>query len=123
MWSTPSSIAVRSTARAAAGSRGGPKTPGPASCIAPKPMRLIGLSPRNVVVFISRGSAGREYFRLARRSRPDLSEFEQFEPECLDLPDDAEHRRPIFKRSSQLGLAVFQLTHHRGEGRQRGCPE
>src|SRR4051812_8558768 len=50
MWSTPSSIARRRTARAASGSRGGPKTPGPASCIAPKPMRLIGLSPRNEVV-------------------------------------------------------------------------
>src|SRR5450432_2057147 len=52
MWSTPSSIARRSTARAASGSRGGPKTPGPASCIAPKPMRMIGLSPRNDVVVI-----------------------------------------------------------------------
>src|SRR3954469_10608445 len=52
MWSTPSSIARRSTARAASGSRGGPKTPGPASCIAPKPMRLTGLSPRKEVVFI-----------------------------------------------------------------------
>jgi hypothetical protein len=29
-------------------------TPGPAICVAPKPIRLIGLSPRNVVVFISR---------------------------------------------------------------------
>src|SRR5215207_7941223 len=53
MWSTPSSIARRRTARAAAGSRGGPKTPGPASCIAPKPMRLIGLSPRNEVVVMT----------------------------------------------------------------------
>ena len=32
----------------ASGSRGGPKTPGPASCIAPKPMRLIGFSPRKM---------------------------------------------------------------------------
>src|SRR6478609_1804549 len=52
MWSTPSSIARRSTARAASGSRGGPNTPGPASCIAPKPMRLTGLSPRKEVGFI-----------------------------------------------------------------------
>src|ERR1700722_19626913 len=47
MWSTPSSTARRSSARAPAGSLGGPNTPGPASCIAPKPMRLMGLSPRN----------------------------------------------------------------------------
>ena len=39
------------TARAAAGSRGGPMTPGPASCIAPKPMRPIGLLPRKEVLF------------------------------------------------------------------------
>src|ERR1700761_134045 len=52
MWSTPSSIARRSTARAPSGSLGGPNTPGPASCIAPKPMRLMGLSPRNDVVLM-----------------------------------------------------------------------
>src|SRR6478752_2336497 len=52
MWSTPSSTARRSTARAPSGSRGGPNTPGPASCIAPKPMRLMGLSPRNEVLFM-----------------------------------------------------------------------
>ena len=46
MWSTPSSTARRRTARAASGSRGGPKTWGPASCMAPKPIRLTGLSPR-----------------------------------------------------------------------------
>src|SRR4051812_43328235 len=106
MWSTPSSIARRSTARAASGSRGGPNTPGPASCIAPKPIRLIGLSPRYVVVFIL-----------------DLPEFDQFEPERLDLPDYAEQRRAIFERSGQLGFAALQLTRHRREGRQRGCPE
>src|SRR5256885_1953145 len=53
MWSTPSSIARRSTPRAPSGSRGGPKTPGPASCIAPKPMRLTGLSPMKDVLFMS----------------------------------------------------------------------
>ena len=39
------------------GSRGGPNTPGPASCIAPKPMRLTGLSPRKDVVFMPTGCA------------------------------------------------------------------
>src|ERR1700735_4208024 len=53
MWSTPSSTARRSTARAASGSLGGPNTPGPASCIAPKPMRLMGLSPRNDVLVMT----------------------------------------------------------------------
>jgi hypothetical protein len=36
----PSSIASRSTAMAASRSLGGPKTPGPASCIAPYPTRV-----------------------------------------------------------------------------------
>ena len=31
---------------------GGPNTRGPASCMAPRPMRLIGLSPRNDVLFM-----------------------------------------------------------------------
>src|SRR6185503_2838552 len=55
-------IARRRTARAAAGSRGGPKTPGPASCIAPKPMRRTGLSPRKDVVLMPA--------RLGERRRP-----------------------------------------------------
>src|SRR5947209_14271754 len=62
MWSTPSSIARRKTARAACGSLGGPKTPGPASCIAPKPMRLTGLSPRSDVVLMCH--------KLPRAARP-----------------------------------------------------
>src|ERR1700760_3610578 len=40
MWVMPDSTASRRTARAWSRSRGGPKTPGPASCMAPKPMRL-----------------------------------------------------------------------------------
>src|SRR3954451_2494428 len=45
----PSSMARRSTARAAAASAGGPKTPGPASCIAPNPTRLTVCGPRRAV--------------------------------------------------------------------------
>src|SRR5689334_21994111 len=64
MWSTPSSIARRRTARAPSGSRGGPNTPGPASCIAPKPMRLTGLLPIKDVLFIPIACAsGRRWTR------------------------------------------------------------
>src|SRR2546429_4587718 len=42
-------MARRSTARAAAGSAGGPKTRGPDSCIAPKPVRLTVWGPRRAV--------------------------------------------------------------------------
>src|SRR2546427_12438533 len=40
MWFTRDSTASRKTAMAPSTSRGGPKTPGPASCIAPYPMRF-----------------------------------------------------------------------------------
>src|ERR1700724_3518556 len=40
MWFTPDATASRRTATAASGSLGGPHTPGPASCIAPYPIRL-----------------------------------------------------------------------------------
>ncbi len=53
MWSAPSSTARRSTALAPSGSLGAPNTPGPASCIAPNPIRLMGLSPRNAVLFMA----------------------------------------------------------------------
>src|ERR1700722_11653286 len=39
MWFTPASIARRITLSATERSLGGPNTPGPGSCIAPKPMR------------------------------------------------------------------------------------
>src|SRR3954449_7905493 len=101
MWSTPSSTARRRTARAAAGSLGGPNTPGPASCIAPKPMRLIGLSPRKVVAFIL-----------------DPPEFEELETQRFDLGHDAVHRGPILEQAGQHRRAALLLRHHRGKGRQ-----
>src|SRR3954471_5016556 len=52
MWSTPSSTARRRTAIASSRSRGGPKTPGPGSCIAPNPMRRIGRPLRENVVSV-----------------------------------------------------------------------
>src|SRR5256885_7266303 len=101
MWPPPSASARRSTARAALGSRGGPNTPGPASCIAPKPIRLIGLSPRNVVAFIL-----------------EPSEFEEFEAQGLDLCQDAVHRGLILEQAGQHRRAALDLRHHRGKGRQ-----
>lgn len=43
MWSTPSSTARSRTRRHSSGSAGGPKTCGPLSCMAPKPMRSTSL--------------------------------------------------------------------------------
>src|SRR3954463_1948762 len=108
MWSTPSSIARRSTPRAAVGSRGGPNTPGPASCIAPKPMRLIGLSPKNVAESI--------LVRLPARACRDLADLEQVEAERLDLRQHAEERRAILDQTRQHRLAALQVGHHRGKG-------
>src|SRR3954471_23753025 len=108
MWSTPRSIARRSTARAALGSRGGPNTPGPASCIAPKPMRLIGLLPKKVAESI--------LARLRARACRDLADFEQVEAERLDLRQHAEQRRAILDHTRQDRLAALQVGHHRRKG-------
>src|SRR2546423_14549552 len=110
MWSTPSSTARRNTACAATGSGGGPNTAGPASCIAPKPMRLIGLSPRTVVVFIS----------IVRWDVPD---FEQFEAEGLDLRQGAEKRGAVLQHTREDGLAALALGRHRRKGREGGRSE
>src|SRR4051794_34176666 len=50
MWFTPSSMARRSTARAASRSAGGPQTPGPGRRIAPKPTRRTWRPPGGKVV-------------------------------------------------------------------------
>src|SRR3954466_1823611 len=69
MWSTPSSMARRSTARAAAGSAGGPKTRAPASCIAPNPVRLTVWEPSRavcgLVVRFSSSNSGRSFLEQA----------------------------------------------------------
>jgi hypothetical protein len=57
------------------------------------------------------------------RSRPDLTEFEQFEAERLDLRKDAEQCGPILEQAGEHGLAAFQLGHHRGKGGEGGSPE
>src|ERR1700742_447210 len=85
MWSTPSSMARRRTARAASGSRGGPKTPGPASCMAPKPIRPTGLSPRKEVWVIQ--------LRLgARRDRAQRRGSAQRGDEDANGPHDQQAR-------------------------------
>ena len=125
MWSTPSSIARRRTARAASGSRGGPKTPGPASCMAPKPMRLTGLSPRYEVC--GHGSqpalaspAGQEGDRSwdshhhppAARSSPSscASAASARRPESVGLPANGRRRTPGLRREEVAQLAGVGLS-------------
>jgi hypothetical protein len=57
------------------------------------------------------------------RSRTDLSEFEQFEPERLDLREDPEQRGPILEQAGEHGVPAFQLRHHRGKGGEGGSSE
>ena len=99
-------------ARAAPGSRGGPNTPGPASCISPKPIRLIGFSPRNVVLFIRIGALS------TTRSRLYPAELQELKTQALDLCNDAEHGGPILEQTGEHGLAARQLGHHRRKRRQ-----
>jgi len=61
--------------------------------------------------------------RRSRSSRLDLSKFEQFEAERLDLRHDAEQRGPILEQAGEHRLAALQLRHHRGKGGQGGRSE
>src|SRR5919197_4894749 len=127
MWSTPSSIARRNTARAASGSRGGPKTPGPASCIAPKPMRLTVWRPRFAVCFVVMHSG---CARLERRTRgplivglapppsearrAELSDFlrqrrAQLPPERFGIERNGRRRAPGLRREEVAQLAGVGL--------------
>src|SRR3954453_6933055 len=67
-------MARRSTARAAAGSAGGPKTRGPASCIGPNPVRLTVCRPSRAVGGVVIESGGRRRVapaaELGDESRP-----------------------------------------------------
>src|SRR3954447_13613080 len=124
MWSTPSSTARRRTARAASGSRGAPKTPGPASCMAPKPMRRTGLSPRKEVVVMPTPCA--TVARRTRRAsilglappptrRDQLAEFlrlhrEALSPDTVGLPAGGRRRTPGLRREELAGLAGVGLS-------------
>src|SRR6478735_6352558 len=70
MWLTPSSTARRSTRNASSRSRGGPRTPGPGSCMAPKPTRRTVRSARGKVSVIpsTLGAGVRSNARLLSRA-------------------------------------------------------
>src|ERR1700754_2506047 len=53
MWLMPSAIARRRTASAWSRSRGGPNTPGPGSCMAPKPTRPTWKEPSGKVCIVN----------------------------------------------------------------------
>src|SRR5919198_4948999 len=123
MWSTPSSTARRRTARAASGSRGGPKTPGPASCIAPKPIRFTVKEPRLVMASGSatvKGGTRRASIvglapppSAARRS--ELADFlrdrrARVTPDSVGLPDDGRRRTPGLRREEVALLAGVGLS-------------
>src|SRR6476469_9172146 len=120
MWSTPSSIARRRMARAASGSRGGPNTPGPASCMAPNPRRLIGLSARSVVCLVMPPRCA-SFARPTRRElilglgppptrRDELAEFlrqhrEATAPASVGIAVNGRRRTPGLRREEVSALA------------------
>src|SRR3954453_17032196 len=127
MWSTPSSIARRSTARAASGSAGGAKTLGPASCIAPKPMRLTVLVPRVAVWFVvmqtgcatledrTRGASIVGVAPPASEARrAELTDFlrqrrAQVSPERVGIEPNGRRRTPGLRRQEVAQLAGVGL--------------
>src|SRR4051812_9462147 len=128
MWSTPSSIARRSTARAPSGSRGGPKTPGPASCIAPKPMRLTGWEPSFAVWFVvmltgcatlESRTRGASIVGVApppsEARRAELADFlrqrrAQVSPERFGIEANGRRRTPGLRREEVAQLAGVGLS-------------
>jgi hypothetical protein len=53
----------------------------------------------------------------------DLSELDQLEPECLNLPHDTEHFRLILQQTGEHRIASLHLGGHRGKRGQGGRPE
>src|SRR3954452_14669684 len=128
MWSTPSSTARRRTARAASRSRGGPKTPGPASCIAPKPMRLTSWSPSLAVGVIGMREGCATVAGATRRAsivgltappseerRSELTDFlrtrrAQLTPQDVGIPANGRRRTPGLRREEIAQLAGVGLS-------------
>src|SRR5664279_3266068 len=128
MWSTPAATASRKTATASSTSRGGPHTPGPASCIAPYPMRFTfidvfgneKLPPRldSVVIplllqcfpelAISFDVAARQKLQIAGRvSLPfDPSNEDGINGSSTSLPNP-QHHNPSLRRSSSIGILNY----------------
>src|ERR1700683_151816 len=119
MWLTPDSTTRRRMATAVARSLGGPNTPGPGSCIAPKPIWRTGRPARWKVVSgmptacralagFSAGSAKRSGgFRLAQREQRGKADHERLyapsargqaplasDPTGRQGFDQVDHRRP-----------------------------
>src|ERR671914_1498642 len=128
MWSTPSSPARRSTASAASRSRGGPKTPGPASCIAPNPMRPTGRPPNVDVVDVVMRQRCATVIRATRGAsilgaaplpsetrRAELAEFLKHRralvsPASVGLEANGRRRTPGLRREEVAQLAGVGLS-------------
>src|SRR5918998_4530905 len=103
MWSTPSSTALRSTASAASRSRGGPKTPGPASCIAPNPMRPTGRRPNVDVVDVVMRQRCATVIRATRGASILGAAPPPSETRRAELAEFLKHRRALVSPAS-VGL-------------------
>src|SRR3954451_15617234 len=129
MWSTPRSTARRRTASAAWRSRGGPKTPGPASCMGPNPIRRTSGSPSlagGVVggmllggARVGRGTRRASIVGLApppsQERRSELTDFlrnrrAQLTPLDVGLPADGRRRTPGLRREEVAQLAGVGLS-------------
>src|SRR5919198_2662167 len=128
MWSTPSSTARRRTASAASRSRGGPKTPGPASCMAPKPIRRTGRPPSIPVCVVVMQSGCATVDRATRRAlilglapppstarRTELADFLKHRrglvtPDSVGLEANGRRRTPGLRREEVAQLASVGLS-------------
>src|SRR3954453_4344602 len=129
MWSTPSSTARRRTASAASRSRGGPNTPGPASCMAPNPIRPTSWSASLAVSGVWGMPGGCDTVgRLTRRAlivglapppsearRSELTDFlrtrrAHVTPQDVGLAANGRRRTPGLRREEVAQLAGVGLS-------------
>src|SRR3954454_23899323 len=127
MWSTPRSTAVRRTAIASSRSRGGPQTPGPGSCIAPKPMRWMASLLREYVFSVMPTPCATVAVRTRGASivgvapppsevrRAELSDFlrtrrAKVAPEDVGLEANGRRRTPGLRREELAQLAGVGLS-------------
>src|SRR6266436_10417829 len=127
MWFTPAATASRRTAIAASGSLGGPHTPGPASCIAPYPIRLtvndvpgkVNRPPRVDLFIVSSIAASIRAKTVLRTTS---------EHECLNRMWQAADLRGVAVQPEKIGNLLIGLVHyhhrhfsiriHKGGGKQ-----
>src|SRR5215217_7688924 len=119
----PRSTALRSTASAASRSRGGPKTPGPASCIAPNPTRPTGRPPNMDVIGVVMRQPCATVPRATRRASIVGPAPPPSETRRAELAEFLKHRRSLASPAYLIGPRTDVLAWNSAAARVLGEPQ